>query len=354
MDSVLSTLNKKIVFVAVVSALLLSAILGAEFFSLAAATSVESVVGVEVGDWVKYILIGSWASTLPDPELPPDLIEIDKIEWVKNTVLAISSTKITFERTAHYKDGNETVSVEYVDVKTGDSSPIGTLMFIPSNLTEGAIVYASLTEHYSINNTVLRTYVGASRETNQLNASTVLEDPPAVTIITTCFRWDRATGVLCERLGTYVDYMEDVMTSLAITERIVDTNLWVGQLNTPPVAEAGPDQIVIEDTSVSFDASASYDADGIIASYVWNFGDGTNGTDMKVTHIYEKPGTYIVTLTVKDVAGSIDTDTITVTVIVQETFPPSTILGVSVIVVGVAVALLFWRRKGKKLKRSKR
>jgi len=51
---------------------------------------------------------------------------------------------------------------------------------------------------------------------------------------------------------------------------------------------------------IIFDASSSYDRDGIIVTYSWDFGDGTNGTDMNVNHTYDDYGTYQVTLTVID------------------------------------------------------
>lgn len=54
---------------------------------------------------------------------------------------------------------------------------------------------------------------------------------------------------------------------------------------------------------VKFNASYSYDPDGNIVSYSWNFGDGAMGTGKTVTHVYTKIGTYIATLTVKDDDG---------------------------------------------------
>ncbi len=51
-----------------------------------------------------------------------------------------------------------------------------------------------------------------------------------------------------------------------------------------------------------------------ISSYEWNFGDGATGTGITVTHTYAEPGTYIVTLTVKDAAGNSNTDSVSITV----------------------------------------
>ncbi len=54
---------------------------------------------------------------------------------------------------------------------------------------------------------------------------------------------------------------------------------------------------------VSFDASASSDPDGSISSYKWEFGDGGEGSGVKVKHSYHGLGDYIVTLTVIDNEG---------------------------------------------------
>ena len=52
--------------------------------------------------------------------------------------------------------------------------------------------------------------------------------------------------------------------------------------------------------TIIFDASNSYDLDGAIINYYWDFGDGEDGTGINCTHVYEIPGDYIVTLTVTD------------------------------------------------------
>jgi hypothetical protein len=58
----------------------------------------------------------------------------------------------------------------------------------------------------------------------------------------------------------------------------------------------------------------SYDLDGDIVSYEWDFGDGHQGTGVKCSHYYEKEGVYDITLTVTDNDGLTDTDTTQVTV----------------------------------------
>ena len=52
-----------------------------------------------------------------------------------------------------------------------------------------------------------------------------------------------------------------------------------------------------------FDGSSSYDRDGIIVNWTWDFGDGTTGYGMIAIHAYYEPGTYNVKLTVTDDNG---------------------------------------------------
>ncbi|MEM3485700.1 MAG: CARDB domain-containing protein [Candidatus Methanomethyliaceae archaeon] len=53
-----------------------------------------------------------------------------------------------------------------------------------------------------------------------------------------------------------------------------------------------------------FDATQSYDADGYIVEYAWDFGDGSAAQGPIVEHEYSKAGTFIVTLTVTDDKGA--------------------------------------------------
>jgi len=51
------------------------------------------------------------------------------------------------------------------------------------------------------------------------------------------------------------------------------------------------------------DASPSFDPDGMIVSYLWDFGDGTTESGVDVSHIYSVSGTYTINLTVVDEFG---------------------------------------------------
>ncbi len=86
-------------------------------------------------------------------------------------------------------------------------------------------------------------------------------------------------------------------------------------VNQPPVAEAGED-VWVTQNEVPFDGTGSTDADGHIAGYNWTFGDGGTSSEPKPSHLYAKPGTYTVRLTVTDDSGTIrntSTDTLNVT-----------------------------------------
>ena len=66
---------------------------------------------------------------------------------------------------------------------------------------------------------------------------------------------------------------------------------------------------------VALDGSASTDREGLIATYTWNFGDGSAvATGATTSHTYSTAGSFTVTLTVTDSKGAAGSTTNTITV----------------------------------------
>ena len=109
---------------------------------------------------------------------------------------------------------------------------------------------------------------------------------------------------------SYVDDGEYTVTLKVVDNRGATDSKTAVKLvkNRPPVASlrgyvVGCDKEEI----VAFDASLSYDLDGTIVNYSWDFGDGSTATGVKVSTSYSESGAYTVTLTVTDDDGATDT-----------------------------------------------
>ncbi len=85
--------------------------------------------------------------------------------------------------------------------------------------------------------------------------------------------------------------------------------------NNPPIGTftVWPN-VVNTGATANFYASASYDTDGTITDYSWDFGDGTTATGANTNHKYTNTGNYDVKLTVTDNSGLKSTFTQTVSV----------------------------------------
>jgi len=178
---------------------------------------VPRIVGVRVGDWVKYTV----EITGYRPGFPVDL---NDVEWGKTSVQAVSGTIIEVELVWHLKNGTEITMTGPVDVVTS-GYPSPTFMsglFIAKDLPTGATLYATyplgpIPPSLKINETISKEYLGVSRETNHVNATKWGIHVDAY--------WDRATGVLIESKETF-------STSWSWHVQIVDTNLWKAPIPT--------------------------------------------------------------------------------------------------------------------------
>ncbi len=82
-----------------------------------------------------------------------------------------------------------------------------------------------------------------------------------------------------------------------------------------PVARINAPSSGFTNQSISINASGSYDPDGEILSYIWSFGDGSNGSGFEVTHIYESAGEYRISLVVTDNDNLIDAAEMNISII---------------------------------------
>ncbi len=120
--------------------------------------------------------------------------------------------------------------------------------------------------------------------------------------------------------GTYAALLQ--VYDAAGHSAMAATLIHVAGDTVPPVARAGPDQTVNQGTRVTFDGSTSSDNVGVV-NYTWTFTDGSPRVLYGATasYTFANPGTYVVTLTVRDADGNTNSDTLTVTVL--DTSPPT-------------------------------
>ena len=107
--------------------------------------------------------------------------------------------------------------------------------------------------------------------------------------------------------------------------------------NSLPSAAAGGPYSGPTGAPIQFNGSGSYDLEGEVDSYQWNFGDNSFGSGPAPAHTYGTAGTYIVTLTVTDNAGLTTTGTTTATIYpASNKLPVANIAGSYTAVTGTA------------------
>src|SRR5205807_1063974 len=99
--------------------------------------------------------------------------------------------------------------------------------------------------------------------------------------------------------------------------------------NRPPVAQPGGPYAAATGDTVHFDGSKSFDPDSNTPlTYAWSFGDGSNGSGVKPTHMYGAAGTDTVTLIVTDARGGSSAPART-TATISANQPPVAVAGVT-------------------------
>lgn len=109
--------------------------------------------------------------------------------------------------------------------------------------------------------------------------------------------------------GTIIFVVTGTSGSLQHSATLTAVILPGGPTNHPPVAVISSPAEGFVGTGIPFNGLGSYDPDGFIQSYDWNFGDGITSFGCCVSHTYFSPGTYTVSLTVTDNLGATSTAT---------------------------------------------
>ena len=179
------------------------------------------------------------------------------------------------------------VEVELIEIKVAPDM---------MTLVKGGLQSFTVTAHYSDGSTADITYGFCTYQTTNWDIARVPYD-----------RWVKAgetegTATITVTYKGKIDKIEVTVSELP-------------PLNQSPIASftAIPTSGVAP-LEVSFDASGSYDPDGNIVSYEWDFKDGNTGSGEIVNHTFSSTGNYNVKLTIIDNEGAVGSTTKTITV----------------------------------------
>lgn len=142
--------------------------------------------------------------------------------------------------------------------------------------------------------------------------------------ITTSVTWDSnntAVAIISNKAGSQglgnavFPGSATITATYSKTDVKGSTTLTVTSANQVPIAKIAANPLSgAAPVMIHFDGSGSYDPDGTLVSYAWNFGDGTGGTGPAIDHNYTTPGSYQVVLTVTDHQGGQGSDQATIKV----------------------------------------
>ena len=127
-----------------------------------------------------------------------------------------------------------------------------------------------------------------------------------------------------------IDVFGNYVVQLIVNDGTVDSKastVTISTLNSPPVANAGPDQVVLVSDTVQLDGGGSTDVDGNQLTFSWSIISKPQGSTatlssaniVKPTFVVDLPGAYIVQLVVND--GTVNSKPDTVTIATQNRPP---------------------------------
>lgn len=103
------------------------------------------------------------------------------------------------------------------------------------------------------------------------------------------------------KMGTFFITLRVTDDKGATVSKVASINVMADQINQQPVADFSltPDKGIVP-LQVNLDASSSNDPDGTITTYLWSISNGQSFVGKTTILVLNQPGTFIVSLTVKD------------------------------------------------------
>ncbi|MFA6888660.1 MAG: PKD domain-containing protein [Candidatus Woesearchaeota archaeon] len=249
-----------------------------------------------------------------DEELPLVVIATDSdgtitgFEWLFGDGSSLTTTTDTTTYT-YTSVGTYTINVEVTD-DDGDSASCSTEITINEEPNVAPTIDCSMLPTSGTVDEILALAVIASDSDGTITGFDWLfgdGSSQTTTVDTTTYAYTSA--------GTYiinVEVTDDDGDSASCSADIEITES--GPTNEAPVALCIIPLSLLVGEEGPFDGSASYDTDGTIVSYAWNFGDGNTDSTSTTTHSYSAEGSYTTSLTVTDDDGATNSCSGTITV----------------------------------------
>ena len=156
----------------------------------------ENIVGVKVGDWVKYTVNGA-AGSESNPEIS-----------TKAEVIKISGSNVTVTLTHYYKDGTTSTETRTLDV----SKELGSITSANLNVGDSRVSYGGNNEPITVSQILTKTYNGVSRKVVYFNYNNATYGQSLQAY------YDQQTGFLLEdNISMFGMSVHDILDS---------TNLW--------------------------------------------------------------------------------------------------------------------------------
>lgn len=197
--------------------------------------------------------------------------------------------------------GRYSVSLEVVDDRGAASESTITVTVSSPVATGNDAPIADISCSQSIGSAPLRVFCDALDSTD--NDGTIVS-----------YEWNLGDGTIAS--GPEIVHTYTIPGKIAATLTVIDDGGLTDTVKKyfrvdPPEGASAPPIAVISATiergseplTVAFNAAGSYDPDGQIRNYNWNFGDGTTGSGAIQEHSFYHDAAYRVTLVVEDDSG---------------------------------------------------